>query len=311
MQLRVMKPVADNNGQYKMTEVPVEDIDISNYAIMAIDGSTRNSGIAIIRQFDGGLLYSISASRDTSGDETPVQYKVRLKRAVKEILLKNRMIAEVYYEEPIIANISSVSNLFMLRTFVEELIVENEPTFDYLKHFEISNMRWKKEFLVPDKVPQGTENQKKAVREKLERALPFLNVVSQDEIDAICMGCVVVKTEKAGASGEELQSKKKARAFKYKVEFFGADSDEDLFADFWSLYGGPKSILENGVYLFDLGPRSDFDKTIYERMGSDDKLLVLKFASGKHGNVVLKHKIGGLAAQYKYIYAVVWRENRR
>lgn len=311
MKLRVLKPVNDNAGNFKMEEVPVEQIVVSNYAIMSIDGSTRNSGIAIVRQFDGGLLYSISAARDTGENETPVQYKVRLKRVVKDILLRNKAIAEVYYEEPIIANISSVSNLFMLRTFIEELIVENEPTFDYIKHFEISNMRWKKEFLMPEKVPQGTEKQKAAVREKLEKALPFLNIVSQDEIDAICMGSVVIKAVQAGSSGEELQSKKKAKPFKFKVEFFGANSDEELLEDFWEMYSGPQSILENGVYLSELGSKSNFDKTIYERMGSDDKLLVLKFSSNYHGNVVLKYKIGGLAEQYKYIYAVVWRENRK
>ena len=172
-------------------------------------------------------------------------------------------------------------------------------------------MRWKKEFLMPEKVPQGTEKQKAAVREKLERALPFLSVVSQDEIDAICMGSVVIKAVQAGSSGEELQSKKKAKPFKFKVEFFGANSDEELIEDFWEMYSGPQSILENGVYLSELGSKSNFDKTIYERMGSDDKLLVLKFSSNYHGNVVLKYKIGGLAEQYKYIYAVVWRENRK
>lgn len=311
MKLKVLRPVTDGANGFKMEEVQPSDISVKNYAIMSIDGSTKNSGIAIIRQFDGGLLYSISASRDTSTNETPVQYKVRLKRAVMDILVRNSAIGEIYYEEPVIANISSVPNLFMLRTFIEEMIVENEPAFDYIKHFEVSNMRWKKEFLAPEKVPQGTEKQKEAVRRKLENALPFLSVVSQDEIDAICMGCAAIASIKTQGSGEDLQSKKKAKPFKYRVEFIGADSDDGMLVDFWDMYNGPEGILENGIYLSEINAKTNFDRAIYERMGSDDKLLVIKFSSKHHGNIVLKHKIGHLAAQYQYIYAVVWRENRK
>lgn len=310
MKLTIRQPVQMVNGGIIMQEVPLEDIIVPQYAILAIDGSTSNSGLAIMRESDGALMYSMCATRDDSG-ETPVHYKIRLKRAVMDILRRNKYVQQIYYEEPVIHNITAVANLFMLRTFVEEMIIENEPEFDYIKHYEVPNMRWKKEFLVPDKVPQGSDNQKKAVRAKLEASLPFLNKVTQDEIDAICMGYVACKFLMNNQSGEELQSKKKVRPFKYNVLFIGADKDDDMLTELYDIYTGPQKILENGIGFTEIPGRIDFDKHIYDTMGDEDKLLIIKFASKHHGNVILKHRIGNLAAQYSYIYALVWRVTRK
>lgn len=312
MKLTIREPRMLQNGGIIMTEVPLEDIKVDNYSILSIDGSTTNSGLAIHREYDGALLYSIKATRDSSG-ETPVHYKIRLKRAVMDILKRNKYITQVYYEEPVIANITAVANLFMLRTFVEEMIIENEPEFDYIKHYEISNMRWKKEFLAPDKVPQGTDNQKKAVRAKMEGYLPFLNAVSQDEIDAICMGWVAtqyMRDDKGG--GEALKSKKKAKPFKYNIEFIGADEDDNMLVELWDIYKGPKKLLENGISFTEIDRKTNFDKHVYDTMGAeDDKLLIIKFSSKHHGDLILKHKVGNLSAQYEYLYALVWRVTRK
>ena len=310
MKFTVRQPYQLPDGGIIMTEIPVENIAVTNYAILSIDGSTSKSGLAIMRQHDGAILYSMCAIRDSSG-ETPVQYKVRLKRQVEQILRKNKFITEVYYEEPVIANITAVANLFMLRTFVEELIVENEPDFNYIKHYEVPNMRWKKEFLAPDKVPQGTDNQKKAVRDKIEQFLPFLNKVTQDEIDAICMGFIACRYLMQDKSGDELKAKKKARPFKYNVTFIGAHQDEDMFVEFFDIYKGPKTLLENGLNFSELKPRADFEKHIYQTMGDEDKLLIIKFDSSHHGNVILQNNIGNLSVLYPYLYAIVWRVTRK
>lgn len=310
MKFTVRQPQTLPNGGIIMQEIPLEDIRVGNYAILAIDGSTSNSGLAILRESDGALMYSMCATRDSSG-ETPVHYKVRLKRQVTDILRRNKFIREVYYEEPVIANITAVANLFMLRTFIEEMIIENEPEFDYIKHYEISNMRWKKEFLAPAKIPQGTDNQKKAVREKIEMGLPFLNKVTQDEIDAICMGYVVCTYLKDGKSGEELQSKKKAHPFKYNITFIGAEQDDDMLVELWDVFKGPKKLMENGISFTEIDGKRNFEKHIYETMGDEDKLLIIKFSSKHHGNLALQHKIGNLTAQYPYIYALVWRVTRK
>ena len=311
MKFTVRRPQQIQGGGIIMMNCALEDINVQQYAILSIDGSTSNSGLAILRESDGALMYSMCATRDDSG-ETPVHYKIRLKRQVADILRRNKYIQQVYYEEPVVANITSVANLFMLRTFIEEMIIESEPEFDYIKHYEISNMRWKKLFLAPDKVPTGTENQKKAVRNKVELSLPFLNKVTQDEIDAICMGYVTCVHLINGGEAEELESKKKVRPFKYNVNFIGADKDDDMLTEFYDVYNGPEKLLENGISFTEIKGKTDFEKHIYQTMGhDDDKILIIKFSSKHHGNIVLQHKIGQLAAQYDYIYAIVWRVTRK
>ena len=311
MKLTIKKPGYLEDGTIGMIDIKQEEIVVDKYSILSIDGSTSNSGLAILREHDGALLYSISAKRDSSG-ETPVQYKVRLKRVVKDILERNKFIYQVYYEEPVVANISSVKNLFMLRTFIEELIVESEPQFDYIKHYEVSNMRWKKEFLAPDKVPQGTENQKKAVRERLEAFIPCLKVVSQDEIDATAMGFVATKMLKDNKNaGEDLQSKKKIRPFQYNIKFIGADDDDCMLTELWDIYNGPESLMQAGIKFIEINGKENFEKSIYNTMGEEDKVVIIKFSSSHHANIVLQHRIGNLAAQYQYIYAVVWRKTRK
>lgn len=311
MKFTVRQPIVNADGSVTLKEVRIEDIVVNNYAILSIDGSTTNSGLAIMRESDGALMYTMKATRDASG-ETPVHYKVRLKRTVYDILVRNKFIKQVYYEEPVVANIASVANLFMLRTFIEELIIENEPELDYIKHYEISNMRWKKEFLAPDKVPQGTEKQKAAVREKMEKYLPFLSAVTQDEIDAICMGFVVSQyTSKNQDAGEELQSKKKHRPFQYNIEFIGANEDDGMLDSFCGAYTGPKKLIENGIKFTEIVGKTNFNKHIYEQMGDDDKIIVVKFPSKTHGDLILEHRVGYLSAQYEYMYAIVWRKTRK
>lgn len=311
MKFTVRAPQQLQNGGLIMSACQIEDINVPNYAILSIDGSTSNSGLAILRENDGALMYSMCATRDSSG-ETPVHYKIRLKRQVADILRRNKYITQVVYEEPVIANITAVANLFMLRTFIEEMIIENEPEFDYIKHYEISNMRWKKVFLAPEKVPSGTDNQKKAVRSKIEASLPFLAKVTQDEIDAICMGYVFCTNLQNGGTGEDLESKKKVRPFQYNITFIGADKDDDMLTELYDVYKGPEKLLENGISFTEIPGKTNFEKHIYQTMGpDDDKILIIKFSSKHHGNIVLQHRIGQLAAQYEYIYAIVWRKTRK
>lgn len=311
MILDIKQPIIGVNGSVELKHVELNEVHIEQYCILSIDGSTTNSGLAILRETDGAIMYILSAKRENN--ETPVQYKVRLKRSVRALLLNNKLINQIYYEEPVVANISSVKNLFMLRTFIEEMIVEEEPTFNYLKCFEVANTKWKKLFLAPDKVPSGTDNQKKAVRVKLEMLLPFVKQVTQDEVDAICLGYVAAQLLKNNLSaGDELKSKKKPRAFKFSCDFVGGNNDDDALLELSENFSGPKKLLEKlEVYMTDLGNRESFDKHIYNAMGDDDKILIVKFPSKYHGDVVLKYRIGMLAQQFEYIYAAVWRNSRK
>lgn len=312
MKFRVKQPLMTPEGEIIVKEIPIEEIKVDKYALLAIDGSTSNSGLAIIREVDGAIMYIMCATREEK-TESVVQYKVRLKRTIKDILFRNRFINQTYYEEPMVANITAVKALFTLRTFVEELIVEEEPALDYLQHYEVNNMRWKKELLAPATVPQGTQKQKQAVRNKLEEALPFLKEVSQDEIDAIGLGFVAARFLKNNQDGgKELQSKKKARPFKYNIQFIGADEDESAFIEFHDIYKGPHYLLENGISFTEIKSKTDFDKHVYDTMGADeDKILIIKFPSKTHGDLILKHRIGDLSVNYEFIYAIVWRVTRK
>lgn len=310
MKVKILQPDLDANGQVVLVEKNTDYVKVSDMSIMSIDGSTSNTGVAILREKDGALLFTAAFTREKDKGETPVQYKVRLKREINKILLNNTLISSIYYEEPFIGYSSSVANLMMLRTFVEEIIVENEPVLDYLKHSEINNKRWKKLFLAPDKCPTGTEAEKEAVRKKLEGFMPFLKTITQDEIDAISMGFIATVKIRNGEDSE-LESQKKPRPFQYNIRFIGANDDDDMLLEFPDVYDGPDYLLDNGISFTDCKGTEDFNKHIYKQMGNADKVLIIRYNSKKHGNLTLQYKIGHLSASYDYIYAIVWRKSRK
>ena len=310
MKLMVRQPVLISGGGFLLQEIGMEQIKIDQYAVLSIDGSTTNTGMAILRESDGALLYVISASRDKD-TESPVRYKVRLKQAVKFILMNNPRIVTTYYEEPCIGFAGAVANLFMLRTFLEELIIENEPELNHIKHYEIPNKRWKKLFLAPDKCPNDSKAEKKAVKDKIIYYMPFMFNSTQDEIDALAMGFAAVKFMKDGNLPEELESTTKINKFAYNIQFIAADDDDSMLLEFSDVYKGPQLLLENGISFTDIDGKVNFDKYVYKTMGNDDKLLIIKFSSKHHSNLVLQHRIGHLSAQYDYLYALVWRKARK
>lgn len=296
--------------KYEFVEVGVKDIHVDKYAVMAIDGSTTNTGISILGFADNQVLYSLSLAREKN-DENPVRYKVRLKKLVTEILLNNRLIETVLYEEPVVHYMGSVKNLFMLRTFVQELIIENEPDLDYIKHYEVSNQTWKKQFLDSEKIPSGTDKQKEAVRNKLVSLIPFMSVVTQDEIDAACLAAVAARNIRVYGSASELQTKTKPRPFKFNAVFISANTDDEMLEDLFEVYNGPQKLLENGVCFTEIDGRTNFDNHVYKCLQHDDKVLIVKFKSTQHGDVQLKYRVGYLAETYDYMYAVVWRQTRK
>lgn len=305
---RIRRPNIKDGG-YILEDVPLDRVQLTESAIIQIDGSTSNTGLAILREKDGALFYSCQFTREKSKGETPVQYKVRLKKQVQEILAQNMTISKIYYEEPFVGYTTAAPNLFMLRTFVEELIVENEPQFDYIYHTDVNNKRWKRLFLAPDKCPSNTEAEKQAVYRKLATFLPFVCELSQDEVDAIALGFVACTSLKNGTE-QELETKK-VRPFKYNIQFIGADSDDEMCLEFQNVYTGPQYLLDEGINFSEIKGTADFDKHVYKAMGQYDKVLVIKFDSHRHANLILQYKIGNLAAQYEYLYAIVWRKTRK
>lgn len=289
----------------------LEEIQIPNESIISIDGSTDNTGISLIANENREILYTLAIKREDS--ETPVQYKVKLKRFLTELLLSRRRITRSFYEEPFLQYAETAKVLMMLRTSVEEVIAENSPHLDYLKAVEVSNTKWKKIFLAPDTVPNGHNEQKKAVMNKLLAKYPWLKGITQDEADACGLG-IASLSKVEGHFEEQLVSKKPAKPFKYEIRFIGADNDDCMFEELtysrkeWKI---PEKVMENGIEVVDIDGRGLFDKKVYANMGSEDKLLILSFKPTTNGNIILKHNIGYLASTSERLYAVVWRKSRK
>ena len=135
--------------------------------------------------------------------------------------------------------------------------------------------------------------------------------MSQDEIDAIAMGFAACKFMVDGQSAEELESKKRVNKFQYNIQFLACEKDDNMWVELFDVYKGPEVLMQNGICLTEIDSKTNFDKHVYKTMGIDDKLLIVKFSSKHHANLVLQHRIGHLAAQFPYIYAIVWRKSRK
>ena len=294
-------------------DMNIDDLKLVQDCILSIDGSTDITGVGIIREADGALVGSISFKCEHS-KENAIQYKVKFKREMQKILENNPCIKRVYYEEPFIGYANSVKSLFSMRTSIQEIIYENEPNLDYVSVIEINNMKWKSIFLAPSKCPSGTENQKKAVREKMLKLFPMLEKpeygITQDEIDAIAMGSVAILKLKDGMESD-IESRESVKPFQYNIKFIGADDDEVLIQHLYELSDIPEAVLSNGIALRELKSSTGLDKQVYSEMRGDDKLLVWKFPSKKFGNLVLKYRVGHLASSYKWLYMLIWRKNRK
>ena len=85
---------------------------------------------------------------------------------------------------------NTTSILLSLRTSVPELLVERKDLLSEFNYVEMNNKAWKKEFFKPDKLPNNSEMEKKMARIKLECTYSVYNGLTQDEVDAACMGIV-------------------------------------------------------------------------------------------------------------------------
>lgn len=295
------------------TLVDVENIDEINLdyeCILSIDGSTDITGMAIIRRRDKEVQYFLQFEREGT-QENPVAFKVKMKKEITKLLLNNKItIRYVYYEEPYFGFAPASKNLMMLRTFIEEIKFENEEDLKNLIYTEINNNKWKRLFLYPEVISNNTELDKKAVRDKIEYLYPYAKELTQDEIDAFAMGLVAV-TELEDGNKESLKSKKKSRGFQYNIEFIASDYKDIVLEEVLDSKIVPREVMMNGIAFIDGNTRKNFDQLIYENMEDDDKLLIIEFNSNRHGNIILKHNIGYLAADNDILFALVWRKTRK
>lgn len=286
----------------------VKYIDIKSTALISIDGSTSTTGLSIIDTKTKGLLARMSIIRDEIS-ESPVRYKLQLKKLVLEILQSNSNIKYIFYEEPCIYHKSAVKNLFMLRSFIEEMIIENEPTLDYIQHFEVANTRWKKIFLYPDKISNNTELDKQKINERVKGLYSLSGNIDLNQTDAIGLGyaaCEVLNGDK----DFELESKKKPTKFLYNIVFSDEEYIELVIEDLLNnKFKIPAKLFENGIKIKHLNDREDLDTKIYTELQNEDCILVMDLNKLKHGDIVLKYNLGSYVNNN--IHTIVWRKTRK
>lgn len=285
----------------------VDNIHVDRKSILGIDASTTNTGISIVG-IDGSVLYMLAFHRDDK--ESPVEYKLAYKNFMRELLKKELLIEKIWYEEHFIGYADAAKVLYMLRSTIEEILLEEKMGIIYR---EMSNKKWKKylfQMCGYGKCPVGTELEKKAIKECLVAQMPCLEDVTQDELDSLGVTMVGLVFGETG----ELESKKKPSKFKYEAKFFGGDEEDD--SDFFMQYGDgtgivPKKLVGENCIFHVLNGKEKFDNTVYRQLCDEDVPLILRFNSGKYGDVVLENRIGDLVDECKYIYAVVWRKTRK
>lgn len=286
----------------------IDNIEVKSDAIMAIDGSTSDTGLSIIDLKTKGLIARMLISRDELS-ESPVRYKLELKKLVLSIVLNNVNIKHIAYEEPCIYHKSAIKNLFMLRSFVEEMIIENEPKLNYINHFEVANTRWKKIFLYPDKMTNNTENDKQLVNTKVKQIYSLVGDIDFNETDSIGLGYASAEIIN-GEKNFELLSKKKPTAFKYEIIFDNESNPEFIIEDIIDgNYKIPQKVKDNGIKIKELGNREKLETKIYEELQDEDCVLVISFNKLKHGDVVMKYNLSNLLNDN--INAIVWRKTRK
>lgn len=317
MDIRVRVPAYTDNNSIVMSDngedelVYVAEI-IDKEVILSIDGSTTCTGIGLIDKESGDIVCTMALIKEDKTDS--IRYKVEFKRFIQKLLSMIPYIRHIYYEEPFIGSYANATKaLMMLRTSVQEVIIENEPGFDYIKFIEVNNKKWKKKFLYPGTCPNDTELEKKAIRDKIVSMLPFLGVLTQDELDACAMGFTALKLLKDD-NEKELETKHKPRPFKYNTWFIGADDDDDMiqqYSDGIEEQKIPQVLLDKGADIIEINGNGTFDNKVYNAMGNEDRLIILKYKSNNYGHIALKNNIGYMVGEYKYIYAVIWRKSRK
>lgn len=275
---------------------------------LAIDGSTSCTGLALLSGND--LVFLTRCLRDKAKGESAVRYKIYLKQYLTEYILGAQGLSRIIYEEPCMDNRTAVKNLYMLASTVKEILIENEDTLRgrEIEYIEVSNMRWKKFLLSPNKVPNRTEKAKTVIRERVYQLYPFLETLNptQDEIDALGMGYTSINKPRL-----ELVDRPLARPFKKHIEFIGTQKEQPVQEILSRLQTPiPRRLTAEGIKCIILERKCELDTQIRKDMSTDDVILVYRFSSKKQGNIVLKYQLSELVASSNYIYCIVWRERK-
>lgn len=306
---------------------------------LSIDCSSTNTGMAVIDDGSNSLIGTIAVGREDGEDY--IAYRLRLKEVLKRFMEGNvRVLKQIYYEEPFIGYASAAEVLYALKITVKEIILENAPRFDKIAFLEVSNKKWKKIFLSPEKVAGNTDVEKKQVQRKImqmfgscvmrgeydkkTKQVADVLIFTEDECDAIGLGIACKKVRKTGIDDEELLSKKPVRPFKYNVEFEVMPNTEYEDADAWvyenfstiiQKYKIPDIVVDNGVKIERLKGTGNFEKHVMNTMGNNDMLVILEYNAAKYTDALIKNGRSDLCSigytKEDLMLAFIWRKSRK
>lgn len=305
-----MLAIQNNN----LIPITMEDLQkIPGGFILSIDASTTSTGMTLLT-IQGIPLVTMRFTPDVKGD--PIRYKVMFKAMLARLMVDYTPLGQIFYEEPILEYANNVKALFGLRTTVPEILIEQELILKgRIKFYETPNQLWKKLFLHPTPIPSGTEAQKEAVANKLKEMFEWAKDprISEDECDSCGLG-IASSSRSIFGEADSMVAKKKARPFQYEMHLIGANVDSDAIdelaenLDKWKV---PKKIREESLKLMQIDGRGLFEKKVYQLMGDEDRILILKFKSKSYQNIVYCSEIAETSNDFDYIYAVIWRKSRK
>lgn len=306
--------ILDVRPSYPVTIGYNQLLSIQGGSVVSVDGSTSSTGITLLT-LSGKPLASIRITPDVKND--PIIFKLDLKRFMEWFMLSYTSLIEICYEEPVIEYLGNVKALFGLRTAIPEILVEQKDVLNNrIKFIETPNGLWKRIFLAPAKMPNGTNLQKEAVRNKLIQMYPWVNdpSFSEDECDSMAFG-IAYCSQSVNGLEDQMQSSKKITPFKFNARIIGANSDDDFMEEF--VYRKkqlrlPKR-LSTDIELtpIELPGTGRFDKHVFKLMGSDDKLLVVKFKSKYYAPIRFEYDTDNESLDYDYAYALIWRNSKK
>ncbi|GHU92846.1 hypothetical protein FACS1894208_00880 [Clostridia bacterium] len=263
--------------------------------VLSLDGSTSRSGICLMSI--GGLLGFVCAA--ARGQESVVEYKLALKKVLSDMVAKYG-VRHTAYEEPFIGYAGDAKGLYMIASTLEEIAVES---MNSIRVSAVNNKRWKRQFLGVT-LQGGREVQKKMVYNKAVSIVPGLVSCKDDETDAFGLAFYLARSLREDTFGD-MASKGKAHKFKYDLTLVGGIIGADAAV---RIVGKPR---KDGVIVADISDKRSFNSTVYAMMAGKDSVLLLRFKSGKFGNIILDHAGGTLAAQNEVLSAVVTRAVRK
>ena len=302
-----MIPVINYVGDNSLTLCnSINDITLEKGAfIMSIDASSSITGISIINLVSEKPVYTIALKAEDK--ESYVTYKVRFKAFLLELLKSNRSIDFVAYEEPFFQFVEAAEVLFALRTSVPELIVEQAPLLDYIEYSEENNKTWKKLFLCVDALPNDSKMEKKLVSDKIIQMFPQFEKLTQDEKDAAAIGIIKARELKGKVI---VKRKQKSHRFDFEAEFIGTKDVNVAWQGFLESSRIPEILKSREALLYKHKRNDNFEECVYEKMGSDDRIVIVELETKISGNIILKYRLGSINDCEK-IYGAIWRKNRK